>query len=435
LVLAQPDQPEPRPRRRRAPTDEPADTDTNSESPALERGVALFQKGDYVRATPQLEQVHADFPDDPDVDLLLGICYFNTDKKRKAEPLLRVATTSQNAETVAAARMFLGLIAREHGENDKADALFRKVAQDSSGGALSQSARALLRGSGAEKVGVLLLVRPEYDSNVLLKPTTVIAADNRTRDGDGDLLLLGALTYRPFSGGLALRETVSYRQQFTLLDLNVLSNDLALRYDYKGRDLRFSAAGAFDVMTLGSDLYTLGGQFDGGTRLRLASEFGIAARYTFRDNEFLPPQYAPYSGTIHNALFEAGWGVPEQPLEVSLGVIVLRENTNFAPLSADGLGGRAALRRNFGNLCDAQLAGQLVHRDFTKLMNAADAPDGVLARKDDQITVDAALSFDLSPHLGLFLGGQVLRNFSNAPDFDYFKMTFFAGLALFETGR
>ena len=51
-------------------------------------------------------------------------------------------------------------------------------------------------------------------------------------------------------------------------------------------------------------------------------------------------------------------------------------------------------------------------------------------RVDWQIGGEIAATADVARHVGLLAGAAVLRNISNAPDFDYLKLTAWLGCAV-----
>lgn len=393
-----------------------------SNDDTIERGVACFERGDLGCAQRDLQTAHAHDGGNVDVTLLLGITDYRLGDLAAAEPLLREAARAADAETAASARIFLGLIASDRGDSDAARAELDAAA--AAPGDLGASARSLSRRRGARAVQLVLLVRPEFDSNVPLLPATPTGATN-TQQADGDLLVLGAVTWRPWRRiGLSLDETASYRQQFTLFDYSMFSSYLTPRYDYLGRNDRVGLGYTFELLTLGQSLFTLGHVADAYYRRRLVAEFGLGARYTFRYRDYLPDGYAPFTGGTHTGLVEASWGTAERPLEVAVGYLVSRELTADPTFTATAQGGRLRARFHFARRVDLALTGWGLYRVF----DVADPAVGL--RRDTQLYGDLSVAIDLTKHLGLIAGASILRNFSTVADYDYVKATAHLGFAV-----
>jgi tetratricopeptide (TPR) repeat protein len=384
----------------------------------IERGVACFRDGDFACAERALQAAHVRDPRDADVGLLLGITEYRLGHPADAEPLLRAAAASSDAETASSARIFLGLVASDRGEIDTAQAEFDAAARGGPSD-LGDSARGLMASHGAKRWQLVLLVRPEFDSNVPLFPLTPLVIGDKAQ-ADGDLLILGAATYRPWRRiGLSVDETASYRQQFTLFDYSMFANQLSPRYDYVGRNDRVALAYTFELMTLGGRLFTLGHVADAAYRRRLLADLGLGVRYTFRYRDYFPEGYAPFSGPTHTGVVEASWGAPEQRLEIAAGYVLSYELTpTDRSFTALGQGGRLRARLHVGKRLDVGFTGWAVYRAFDDV-----------TRRDTQLYGDLSLAIDLTRHIGLLVGGSVVRNLSTLPDYDYLKATGHLGVA------
>jgi hypothetical protein len=388
---------------------------------ALERGVACFRANDLGCAEHELAEAHRRDPGDLDVTLLLGITEYRLGHAAAAEPLLRAAAASPDAETAASARIFLGLAASDRGEVDAAQT--ELAAAQRQPGDLGDSARSLAQRRGAKTLQLVLLVRPEVDSNVPLFPSAATATSN-TQQVDGDLLILGAITWRPWRRiGLSIDETASYRQQFTLLDYSAFASYLSPRYDYLGRNDRVGVGYTFELMTLGGALFTLGHVADAAYRRRIVADLGLGLGYMFRYRDYFPDGYASFTGPTHSGAVELSWGTPERALEVALAYLVLRETTQDPTFSATGQGARLRGRLRFARRFDLGVTGWAIFRTF-------DVVDPtVSARQDVQILGDVSLAVDLTRRLGLIVGGGVVRNLSTVSDYDYVKATAHVGVA------
>jgi hypothetical protein len=387
----------------------------------IDRGVACFRAADYRCAQSALDAAHRRDPADLDVTLLLGITEYRLGRADAAEPLLRMAARSTDSETAASARIFLGLIASDRGELDAAQ---RELAgAQTAPGGLGDSARGLMQSRGAKRLQLVLLVRPEIDSNVPLFPSAATATKGK-QQVDGDVLVLGAVIWRPWRRiGLSLDETASYRQQFTLFDYSLFTNHLSPRYDYLGRNDRVGVGYSFDLMTLGGALFNLGHVAEAAYRRRIVADFGIGASYQFRHRSYLIDSYAPFTGPTHAGALELSWGAPERPLEVTLAYVLLRELTADPIFTATGHGGRVRARVRFGKRYDLGATAWAIYRSF----DVADGSAGL--RRDTQIYGDVSLAIDLHRNVGLIVGGSLLRNLSTVSDYDYLKATAHLGVA------
>jgi hypothetical protein len=277
---------------------------------------------------------------------------------------------------------------------------------------------------GVKRLQLVLLVRPEFDSNVPLLPMAPTASTATGQQADGDILVLAGLNWRPFRQiGLNLDETASYRQQFTLLDYSLFANRLSPRYDYLGRNDRVGIGYAFELMTLGGALFDIGHHAEAAYRRRLVADFGIGVAYAFRYRQYHLADYGAFTGPAHTGVAELSWGTPARPFEIGLGYLIVREDTQDPTFTATGHGGRLRARVRFGGRFDLGLTGWTVYRAF----EVADATLG--PRRDTQLYADLSLAIDLNRYVGLIVGGSVTRNWSTVPEYDYFKGTAHVGFA------
>jgi hypothetical protein len=390
----------------------------------LARAVESFRQGDSRAAADDLEPLHHRRPDDADIALLLGICRYRLGEPYRAEPLLRAAARAHDPETVASAQIFLGLIADERGELDAARGYLDR-ARMSPTGDLADSGRGLLRRTAPRVVSLVLLLRPEFDSNVPLLPTAPTPSARGGQTADGDVLLLVALSLRPVPRiGLTIDETAAYRQQFTLYSYDLFANTLALSYAYLGSADRVKIGYAFDVVTLGPSLLDLGHAVEAAYRRRIVRDFGVGLQYTFRYRTYYASGYQPFTGPSHTGALELSWGTAERPFEIGAAYLITRDDTADPTFSATAQGARLRLRARLARRLDLSLMTWVLNRPF-------DLPDPTAGpRHDVQIYGDASLAIDLHRHLGLIVGGSLLRNLSTVADFDYLKLTAYLGLAV-----
>lgn len=411
----------------------------------LARSLALFKQKEYARAAPLLEEVMRDPELRPDAVLLLGICRYRMGQLTQAERLLREAAGSQDAEARDAAKLFLGLVYDDLGATDQASAELDRAARSP---AFSASAQRLLAQRRAHRLQISLLVAPEYDANV---PLTDFESwrTNPVTAGDFDVLFLGAISVRPFRFGLSIGDTVTYRLQTRLRDYSLLLNSTWLGYSYAGSRDRLRVTAAMGYAIQGTSSLFL--DFDGRLYYRraLRSHFGIAGGYEFRYRNYFRDTgatttdqingYQPLSGQTHTGQLELGWGTSPEPIMVSVGYQLIRDQLQppEPPLTvaddyrawAHGplLRGRARLHERV----ELALTGTFLHRLFD-YVPGPELPDEVGVRRIDlTVTLDASLTVRFAGYFETFLGGSFIYNNSNKTSFHYMKPTAYLGIAAY----
>jgi tetratricopeptide (TPR) repeat protein len=385
---------------------------------SLERGVALFESGDFVGAARELEAAHKTDPSDIDATLLLGITYYRLGQQEDAEPLLKVAQASDDPDVSGSARIFLGLLANDEGDAGRAEMLLERVAGSPSSD-LAASARSLLQQTVPATWTVALALRPEYDSNVSLLPGSAQNPGPLGPQADGDLLALGSVQYRPFSAArLLLNATSSYREQLHLTKFNSLANSLSARYGVSfTKNDQAELAYEFELLTLGSSLYALGDAAEAGYRRKLFGDFGLGANYTLRYRKYYPADYSPYTGLSHTVAVGPRWGGSERSLELGASYLLAKEYTDDHSLTAFGQGGSIFVSAHPFKAFELTLTSFALDRRFPG------------TRRDVQLYGGLSATVDLTVHLALVVGGTFLRNISNDSGFDYKKATAYLGLA------
>ena len=363
---------------------------------ALEHGIAAFRAGAFTSAIAPLEAAHAAEPDDADTALLLGIAYYRVGRAGDARPLLELAEARGDRDAQASARVFLGLIAEEHGDDDRARAYFSLVAGSST--ELRASGRLLLDRSGPERWALVAILRPGYDSNVAVLPAT--AAAQGMRSADADMTLVAAATGRPsLELPIVLDETIVYRKQAQLSAYDMLTDTLGGTATFGRARLAYH----FEAALLGGARYDIGHVAEASFRRGV-----VGARYTFAARDYAQDAYAAYSGFEHTGALEAHWR------DVTVAYVIDRDATTGAMLAATSQGGRA-------DVSAGAFRGSAIVLDRQFDENG---------RVDVQARIDGAVFLDISRTLGVVIGATLVRNASNAPDFDYTKWTVFAGLVL-----
>ncbi|HEX2685429.1 MAG TPA: hypothetical protein VHN14_02365 [Kofleriaceae bacterium] len=386
---------------------------------ALARGVAQFQAGQFAAAIAPLSLAHASDPSDLDTQLLLGIAYYRLGDAAHAGPLLRAAAQSPDAETRDGAQIFLGLIASAAGDAEEAHRYYDSVAHSAS--SLAQSGQQLLDhvpGERSAVVAVIAVIRPEIDTNVPLLPATAAPAAQGTIDSD--LFLFGDVSVRPFSRfALVFDEAVAFRKQARLADYDAASSVSSATWSYRSAAVRAALGYHLDASLLGGARYQLGHTADAGLRLALAGPLGVTLGYQLIARTLFPAAYAGYTGTVHTGTARLSW--ISSALELELGYVIAREQTDDATLSALASGGQLTARLHVGHRADLRMFTQVTDRRYDP---------AALGRRDVFLRADLSLYFDLSAHLGGVIGGAVLHDTSNQMDLGYTKWTGYLGVVV-----
>jgi hypothetical protein len=384
---------------------------------AFERGVERFSAEDFAAAIAPLRAALAASPSDRDAELLLGISYFRTGDDASARPLLAEVSRADDADDAATARVFLGLLADRDGDNDLARSYYDAVARSST--ELAATGRALAARGAPDRWSLVAVLRPEVDSNVALQPGAAIAMPG-AQAADADLFALAGATVRPLDAvPITLDDTLSYRKQGRLTSYDLLANSLGATWDHAGDALRASAAYHFESSTLGGARYQLGHVGELAGRYALTDGWGAAARYTIAARDYAPDAYAGYSGIYHRGELGLDWADRARAVELSVGYVIARELTDDASLAATGQGARAAVRV-------VAWKGAELRADIEGQARVFD--DASMGRRDVVVRGGAAFYVDLSSAWGVVVGATALRNASNVADFDFTKLTAYAGL-------
>ena len=437
-------------------TPPPAGPATEEAPPAsptpLSRALALFKEKKYAQAVPLLEQAAAAPETRADAVLLLGICRYRTGDLSGAEAPLREAMGSADPEVRGAAQLFLGLVFDELGATDQAQSELGQAVRSQSLGA---SAQRLLLSRRPSRIQISLMVAPEYDGNVPLTSYADWSA-SPAASADTDILFLGTVNLRPFRVGLSLGTTLSYRLQIHLGAYSLLLSSTWLGYSYAGRSDRVRATATVSYARLGPNPLFL--EFDGRAsyRRRLRSLLGLGVGYELRYRDYAsseaqsssspggttepvtsPNYYQPLSGQTHVGQLELGWGTAPEPLFVSVGYQVVRDQL-MAPLPpllpeddfrAWAHGPILRTRARLHPRLELGLTGTFLHRVFDYIPDTG--AEAGLGRVDHSLSLDTTLTVRISGQFEAFLGGSVLYNHSNRAAFDYLKPTGYLGLAAY----
>lgn len=392
----------------------------------LAEGLALFRQRRFADAIPRLERALRARPADADIQLLLGIACYRTGDLQRAEGLLTQAAASADAETQAAARLFLGQVHEALGATDQAR---RDLDRAAASARLGARARGLAAGLQRRRLQGVFVLSPEADGNVPLTDLAAYQADP-SASADGDLLLLGTLVYRPLPRlGLSLGLSLSHRQQFRLHRYTLSLGSAWLGYAYLGRTHRVRASATFHYAAMGGGTLFLDGEGRAWYRLQLPARLGLSASYSARYRGYRQTAFDAFSGHTHALQGELTWGEAQDRLSAAFGYLAQREalsaghpaETDF---SAWAHGPLVRLRAQVHDRVEVSLLSGVQLRRFDVM------PVGGELRRDVYFYADLSLSVDLWRWLEAFAGFTVGYNDSNDGAFTYVKPIGYLGLSM-----
>ncbi len=402
---------------------------------ALKEALALFQAKNYADAIPLLRIAQADHELRAEVVLLLGISLYRTGELQRAEPMLREATRSSDPETQDAARLFLGLLFDELGATDQAqDQLGQTTASQSFG----PSAQRLLQQRRPHRILITLLAAPEFDANVPLTDS-VTWTKAPLDSADGDMLLLASLGFRPFRIGLSIGNTLSYRQQFRLTEYSFLLNSSWLGYSYASARHRFRISTSVDFALLGGNKLFVDFDARMSERIKVWSQFGIAASYGFRYRSYFASDYQSLSGQTHAGQLDLSWGTTPEPLLINLGYQLVRDQLQapVAPLSVSdnyqawAHGPQLRSRAKLHSHVEWALSAQYLLRTFDYVPGPELPSEQGVRRIDHFVSIDTSIIFRFGGRFETFVGGSLITTQSNKAAFTYLKPTAYLGIAAY----
>lgn len=89
-----------------------------------DKGISLARRHRYIQAQKLLVELHAEYPEDVEVALYLGVCYYKTGKMELAQPMLETAL--QERPDNGRLRTVLSKVYEELGEQEKLLKLLRE---------------------------------------------------------------------------------------------------------------------------------------------------------------------------------------------------------------------------------------------------------------------------------------------------------------------
>lgn len=391
---------------------------------ALAAALRLVKTQNHAAALPLLRQALAAAPADPELQLLLGICYYRTSELGKAEAQLLAAAGASDPEVSASARLFLGLLYRELGALDRAQIETDRAARGL-GIEAHPAAQGPRRFSGAVTVAV------EYDGNVPLTDLQTWQSDAQP-SMDGNALLIASLRVRPLRRiGLQLGDTFTYRPQFLLTQYSLIHNALWLGYRYLGATNQVQLTATLGAAALGDQAFFIDGEGRLGYRRRLAMKVPLTGGllYIGRYRNYFADDFRFLTGHTHQLQLELTFGQAPGPLTVSFGYEGIREqlrepqpgddpSTDYrAWAHGPWLHLRARPHRRLG----LDLWGVALLRFF-------DALPAVQVRREDLfLSADLSLTVTVLSWLELFGGGAVTYNGSTDSSYSYLKPIFYLG--------
>lgn len=386
-------------------------------SPAdpFDEATRLMERGDRAGAISIFEAIRTSGPD-PSAALLEGICELELGHDGRARALLEEARSEPKVADVAA--FFLGLLALEAGEPDRATAMLSRAA--AAGGSLAESAADLIRVAGRDgKVVASALSEVGFDSNVELLPD---GTTSRASSADGYGAALAGLLVRPLgTRGPYARVIGQYRKQarITSYDLGQLGVAIGARAGRADRSL--AAEYAYDFLALGSSSYL------SAHRLLATGRWGsgrlsVTATYALRLESYLTDATMGYSGARHDAEAEGGWQLGHAT-NLALGYHLGRDGTRDPALRYLEHGPFALLRLGAGGPLRLFTEGRLTARGYDQV-----DPDLGLERSDRYLDAILTGEMDVAQRWTVRLGATARRALSNVPDLRYTKVTASVGV-------
>jgi tetratricopeptide (TPR) repeat protein len=263
-------------------------------------GVALMKKGDRRGAIAAFEGARAT-AEDPAAALLEGICEFELGNAARSRALFEIARRDPGVAPTAS--FFLGMLALEEGETDRATALLAEAATGDPRLAANASTLSVLARRGGRLV-LTALSEVAYDSNVELLPDGTVMPSMPgmpSSSADGSAVAAVGLTGRLFgASGPYARIGGQYRKQFVIstYDLGQAGGAVGARYVRGGTDV--AAEYGYDFVALGHAPYLSAHRALALARIDRGRTV-VAGAYAARFEKYLTAATDPYSGFRQDA--------------------------------------------------------------------------------------------------------------------------------------
>jgi hypothetical protein len=324
-----------------------------------------------------------------------------------------------NGSAAAGARLFLGLIALEHHDTTAAIRELELAGMDPQYRGLTAPLLRLAHRDGA--LAAALLIEPELDTNPQLVPDTPPTdAATGAPATDEDLLTVATITVRPVPW-LAIRNTLTWRNQRGLSALDFIADDAELTAERSSGRHQVALRYDVDYDLLGGASYLIANR--AAVAYRYDAAISPVASYAVRRRDYLEDAELPFTGWVHSA--DAGAVTPlGAGLELDARAALRRELTHDLSFSNLSAGLRVALRtRSTARVrLVASASGAYARYDAAQ-------PDGRL-RRDLPLEASADVEVDLGDHVVAVTGAAIAHNESSIEDFRYNQLIARCGLVV-----
>jgi tetratricopeptide (TPR) repeat protein len=231
---------------------------------ALELGVALVESGKFQDSLRWLEQAR----NTPDLyaqaSLFVGVAYLRLGEYAKARSYLTHAAT-RDEKIMPTARYYSGIADYQQGRLDSAEANFNYVLSTRPDSQIATESKAFLQRVAQARSEVLELygaVGFQYDSNVILAPTTDAASGTALKEAgvsnqaDGRVTINAGAAYmlgRTDWGRLVVGYEFYQSLHFTLHDFNLQDHQANVDFDGEIGPFRYGVFGRYDYYLLKTD--------------------------------------------------------------------------------------------------------------------------------------------------------------------------------------
>ncbi|TMQ06229.1 MAG: hypothetical protein E6J90_46945 [Deltaproteobacteria bacterium] len=380
---------------------------------------ALALDPDNPRAAAGLAAVCGDASGDDRAALLAAIARYRAGDHAAAGAALSDIVRSGASPASAGAHFFLGLIALEHHDTAAAVRELEIARGDPEYRTLAAALLRLAHRDGA--IAVALLVEPELDTNPQLLPDTPPAgAVTGAPATDEDLLTVATVAGRP-APWLAVRNTLTWRNQRRLSALDFVADDLEIAGELADGRHRAAIRYDLDYDLLDGAPYLVAHR--GAIAYRLDGVVAPVVSYSLRRRDYLRDTEQAFTGWVHTgdagAVLQLGAGI-----ELDARATLAREiaaDASFANVSA-GLRATLRTRSTAPVRLIAGASGGYARYDLAQ-------PDGAL-RSDLALAASADVEIDLGDHVVAVAGAAVARNQSTIEDFRYAKLIARCGLVV-----